>query len=290
MRNNNTRSILLLLKQFGFSDKTLRTIYQNEESIIDIIFNTNHPFHNKYIDIYTSKEKVISQDYNALLDFSNEFSEKMKMYKNGGVKVYCSIMEDFPSHLFESNNAPLFLYCYGNLELMKQSNKKVAIVGTRNSTKRAGDKTKDYVKEYVNRGWITVSGLAKGIDTIVHKETIVHKGNTIAVLPTSFEKIYPAENEGLFKDIIENDGLAVTVTGPFENTYKSNFTDRNSIVAKMSDEIFVIEASIKSGTLNTVRKGNEYNKKIYFDSTLLTDEVIDYIGRFNAIDVKNKGG
>src|SRR5690606_30769495 len=98
--------------------------------------------------------------------------------------------------------------------------RKVAIIGTRNSSNRADAKTKDYVKEYVNEGWITVSGLAKGIDTIVHEETIVHKGSTIAVLPTSFEKIYPAENKGLFKDIIKNDGLAVTVTGPFENTYK----------------------------------------------------------------------
>ncbi|MCM3093865.1 MULTISPECIES: DNA-processing protein DprA [unclassified Cytobacillus] len=276
-----------MLKQFGFSDKTLRTIYQNEESIIDIIFNPNHPFHNKYLDIYTSKEKALSEDYKSLLDFSVKFTEKMKKYKSDGVKIYCSLMEDFPKHLFEYNNEPLFLYCYGNLELLKQINKKVGIIGTRNSSYRAEAKTREYVKKYVDKGWITVSGLAKGIDTIVHQETIVHKGNTIAVLPTSFEKIYPAENKGLFKDIIENNGLAVTVTGPFENTYKSNFTDRNSIVAKMSDEIFVIEASIKSGTLNTVRKGNEYNKKIYYDSSLLTDEVIEYIGRFNAIDVNN---
>jgi DNA processing protein len=282
--------MLLLLKQFGFSDKTLRTIYHNEESIIDIIFNPNHPFHNKYIDIYTTKEKELSQDYKSLLDFSREFTKKMKKYKNEGIKVYCSLMEGFPKYLFEYNNEPLFLYCHGNLELLKQSNKKVAIVGTRNSTTLGNEKAKKYVKDYVNDGWITVSGLAKGIDTIVHAETIINKGYTIAVLPTSFENIYPSENKTLFKNIIRNEGLAITVTGPFENTYKSNFTDRNSIVAKMSDEIFVIEASIKSGTLNTVRKGNEFNKKIYYDSSLLTYEVIEYVGRYNAIDVKNKGG
>lgn len=287
MGKDNVRSILLLLKQFGFTDKTLKIIYQNEEDILEVIFNKNHPFHNKYFDIYTTKEKEISQDFNSLVKFTDEFTEKMKEYKRKGIKIYCSFIEGYPKHLFVEENEPLFLYCYGDLELLNNSLKKVAIIGTRKATKEAEIKTMEYVKGYLDRDWITVSGLAKGIDTIVHQETLRYGGKTIAVLPTSFEKIYPAENKELFDEIINNKGLAISITGPFENTYKSNFIERNSIVAKMCNEIFVIEASIKSGTLNTVRQGFEFNKKIYYDSSLLDDEVINYIKRFQAIDVNN---
>ncbi|OOQ93941.1 DNA-processing protein DprA [Bacillus cereus] len=289
MAKENVRSILLLLKQFGFTDKTLKIIYQNEEAILEVIFNKNHPFHNKYFDIYTTKEKEISQDFNSLVKFSDDFTEKMKEYKRKNIKIYCSLYEGYPKHLFVEENEPLFLYCYGNLELLNNNSQKVSIIGTRKATNKAETKTMEYVKGYLDRGWITVSGLAKGIDTIVHQETLRYSGKTIAVLPTSFEKIYPAENKELFNGIINNKGLAISITGPFENTYKSNFIERNSIVAKISNEILVIEASIKSGTLNTVRKGHEFNKKIYYDSSLLNEEVINYMGRFNAIDVKNKG-
>lgn len=285
MIKDNVRSILLLLKQFGFTDKTLKIIYQNEESILEVIFNKKHPFHNKYFDIYTSKEKEISQDYNSLIKFSDEFTEKMKEYKRKGIKIYCSFMDGYPKHLFVEENEPLFLYCYGNLELLNKSLKKVSIIGTRKATYEGKIKTAKYVKRYLEQDWITVSGLAKGVDTIVHRETLNNNGRTIAVIPTSFERIYPAENKGLFEEIINNNGLVISITGPFENTFKSNFIERNSIVAKISNEVFVIEASIKSGTLNTVRQGYEFNKKIYYDSSLLSEDVINYIAKFNAIDI-----
>jgi DNA processing protein len=287
LENNKTRSVLLLLKQYGFTDKTLKIIHQNEDHILNVIYDKNHPFYNKYLDFYTSKEKELSQDLESLVDFSEKFTEKMKEYKIKGIKTYYLYGEDYPHYLFSKGNEPLFLFCYGNLELLNQSLKKVAIVGTRKASKIGLIKTKEYVKDYVQKNWVTVSGLAKGIDTIVHEETIKNKGKTIAVIPTSFEKIYPAENKDLFEDILKNNGLAISVIGPFENTYKSNFLERNSIIAKMSNEVFVIEASIKSGTLNTVRKGYEFNKKVYYDSSLLNKDVIDYLKSFNPIDVSD---
>lgn len=287
MEKDNIRSILLLLKQFGFTDKTLKKIYENENSILEVIFDKNHPFYNKYFNIYTSKEKKLSREFNPLMEFSYKFSEQMKKLKSKGIKTYFKYGKDYPKHLFTKDSEPLFLYCYGNLELLNETMEKVSIVGTRNATNEGIEKTKEYVKKYVKKNWITVSGLAKGIDTVVHKETIKNNGKTIAVIPTSFEKIYPAENTGLFAEIINSNGLVISIVGPFENTYKSNFLERNAIVAKISNEILVIEASIKSGTLNTVRKGYGFNKKIYYDSSLLDNEVINYINQFDAIDASN---
>ncbi|MDK8643794.1 DNA-processing protein DprA [Niallia taxi] len=287
MNRSNTKSILLLLKQFGFSDKTLSKIYENEDDILEVIFDKKHPFYNKYYEIYTDKERGISEDYEKLVEFSQSFLIKMKEYKNKGIKILCRYSDDYPHHLFNGSNKPLFLYCFGNLELLNGSTNKVAIIGTRNPTMQGRDKTKKYVRKYVLENWITISGLAKGIDTIVHEETIFNKGKTIAVIPTSFEKIYPVENTNLFRLIIQNGGLGISIIGPFEITYKSTFLERNTIVANLCNEMFVIEASIKSGTLNTVRKGYEIDKKIYYDSSLIDVDVRSYLDRFNAIDVVN---
>ncbi len=267
----------------------MEKIYLNEDSILEVIYNKNHPFFNKYSEIYTKKEEKLVYDFHLLLEFSEKFTEKMAEYKNKGIKIYFKYDSDYPSNLF-SDEGPLFLYCYGDFSLLKDEFKKVAIIGTRNATKLGEERTSEYVKNYVNQNWVTISGLAKGIDTVVHRETVNNLGRTIAVLPTSFEKIYPAENKSLFEKIYNNKGLIVSKVGPFENTYKSNFLERNSIVARLSNEILIMEASVKSGTLNTVRKGYEYGKRIFYDSTLLESKVVSYISRFKAIDICDKGG
>lgn len=287
---SNFRSVLLLLRQFGFTEKTLEIIYKNENSILEVIYDKKHPFYNKYFDIYTANEKNLSMNYNSFKNFTIKFLEMMKEYKRQKVKIYFKYSSNFPKHLFEKGKEPLFLYCCGNLKLLNPSLNKIAIIGARNVTEVGVRKTKKYVNNYVSEDWIIVSGLAKGVDTVAHRETIERKGNTIAVLPTSFENIYPVQNKELFKDILNNNGLVLSIIGPFENTYKSNFLERNTLVARISNRIFIIEASIKSGTLNTVRKGYEFNKEIFYDSDLLNDEVINYIGNFHAINVNSIGG
>ncbi|WP_271398147.1 DNA-processing protein DprA [Salinicoccus roseus] len=288
MKENSTRNNLLLLKQFGFSDKTLETIYTNENEVLEVIFNKYHLFHDKYFDIYTKKEKNLSRDVNRLIEFSRTFVSKMNEYKKRGIKVFYKYSEDYPHHVFTKENKPLFLYAYGKVELLNSNKKRVAIIGTRNPTETGKEETRKYVRNYTNKGWVTVSGLAKGIDTIVHIETLNQSGYTIAIVPTSFEKIYPLENKNLYYDILEREGLLLTKIGPFEDTYKTSFLERNTIVASCSHEILFIEASLHSGTLNTVRKGYELGKKIYYDSTLLDKEVISYISeKYKAIQLNN---
>ncbi|MFC5591611.1 DNA-processing protein DprA [Sporosarcina soli] len=278
-----------MLKQFGFSEKTLETIHHNEESILEVIYDKNHIFYNKYYYIYNDKEKKLSIDLNLLLDFEKKFIDKMNEYKKMGIKIFYKYSEDYPKDIFPPGKEPLFLYSFGNVDLLDEVRKKVAIIGTRNSSSVGEEKTKEYVEAYVKKGWLTISGLAKGIDTIVHQETLNYGGGTIAILPTSFEKIYPSSNKSLFDKILDSGGLALTTIGPFENTYKSSFLDRNTIVAKMSDEILIIEATIKSGTLNTVRNGFLFGKPIYYDKQLLSKEVVDYIRNYNALEYRDRG-
>lgn len=279
---------MLILKQVGFSDKTLYEIFNNENEILQIIYNKNHPFYNKYYEIFSGKEKELSRDFNNVLNIMDDFNEKMKEYKKKGIKILYRFSDSFPSYMFDKGKIPPFLYCYGNLKLLDSEIKKVSIIGTRKPSLESEEKAREYTKFYIQKGYTTVSGLALGIDTIVHEETLINNGNTISVLPCSFEKIYPKENEQLFYEIIKKDGLILSTLGPFENSYKSSFLERNTLVANICDELFMVEATMKSGSLNTVRKASNKRKRILYDSSLISKDVIDYVENLGAIDIIEK--
>jgi len=279
---------LLILKQVGFSDKTLYKIYDCENVLLEIIYNKNHPFYNKYYDVYTDKEKELSRDFQSVLNLMDSFKNKMKEYKNKGIKILYRFSDNFPLYLFDKDKIPLFLYCYGNLNLLDESIKKVSIIGSRKPSLESEVKARQYTKRYIKKGYVTISGLALGIDTIVHEETLNNKRETISILPSSFEKIYPKENEQLFYNIIKNEGLILSTIGPFENSYKSSFLDRNTLIANICDELLMVEATMKSGSINTVRKASVNKKRIFYDSSLIKKDVIDYLDTIGAIDIFEK--
>ncbi|MDK4193864.1 DNA-processing protein DprA [Staphylococcus pseudintermedius] len=276
----NIRNDILLLSQYGFSDELLEKLYEEKEHYLEGIFNKNSSFYNENFSLFKEKDKILAEDYGKLEDFSLVFINKMKDYKSKGVKIIFKYSTDYPSNL-RNTNGRLFLYVLGNKSLIKNI-KKVAIVGSRSIDRYSKKLTVDIVKNYIEKDYVTVSGMALGTDTIVHKKTIDFGGKTIAVLPTSFEHIYPSENKDIFNLIINKNGLVVTEYGPFDNTYKSNFLARNTIVAAISSELVVTKARMKSGTLNTVRKSINMKKPTYYVSGINELELENHLIKMGA--------
>lgn len=105
--------------------------------------------------------------------------------------------------------------------------------------------------------------MAIGTDTMVHNTCLKYKGKTIAVLPCGFGKIYPKENEDLFKRIINQNGLALTeYENDIEATYKK-FLSRNRIVAGLGKGLLVVEALYRSGTSVTANFVFKSNKTVF---------------------------
>lgn len=276
----NIRNDILLLSQYGFSDELLEKLYEEKEHYLEGIFNKNSSFYIKYFSLFKQKDKILAEDYEKLKDFSLVFINKMKEYKRIGVKIIFKYSSDYPSNL-RNMNGRLFLYVLGNKALINDK-KKVAIVGSRNIDEHSKKLTVGIVKNYIEQDYVTVSGMALGTDTIVHKKTIDFGGKTIAVLPTSLEHIYPSENKDIFNLIINKNGLVLTEYGPFDNTYKSNFLARNTIVAAISNELVVTNARMKSGTLNTVRKSINMKKPTYYISGINELELENHLIKMGA--------
>lgn len=261
---DNIRSELFFLKQFGFSSKLLESIFVLAYSPINAIFKEGST-ERFYVDSYfTDKDMVLSTSYIDYLNFKKElFKNDPFLQSAENNKIYFKYDDNLMTELLSEKIMPLFMYCKGNLGLLNNTRQRVAIVGTRSPSKIAIENARFVTNKFIRERNVIVSGLAEGIDSIVHETALDLNGDTIAVLPTNFNSIYPKKNAKLAHNIAER-GLLVSAIGPKENTYKSSFLDRNKYVANISDIIVVIETNLKSGTMNTIRNASEANKKILF--------------------------
>src|SRR5699024_11993807 len=98
------------------------------------------------------------------------------------------------------------------------------------------------VKQVGSKNWITVSMMARGIDSYAHKLALVHKGNTIAVLSGGFNHIYPKQNNMLYKQIAEK-GLVLSEYPPEVPPKRFHFPERNRLISGLSFGTLVIEAT-----------------------------------------------
>jgi len=176
------------------------------------------------------------------------------------IKIITYFDEDFPNTLRKINQPPLVIYYQGNLGL--NNDLCIAVVGTRCATTYGINSTEKIVSELTKKGFIIVSGLARGIDTAAHKTCLKNNGKTIAVLGCGIDIDYPKENYSLREHIIKN-GALLTEYPLGEKPYKANFPLRNRLISGLSFGVLIIEASHKSGSLITIRYALEQGKDVF---------------------------
>ncbi|HYH36366.1 MAG TPA: DNA-processing protein DprA [Candidatus Saccharimonadales bacterium] len=169
---------------------------------------------------------------------------------------------DFPEVLQHIPSPPRQLYVAGAPleELLKRP--RVAIVGARKITPYGKQVTLRLAGELSSRGIVIVSGLALGVDATAHQATLEAGGQAIAVLPSPLEKIVPATNRPLARQILDQGGALVSEYGPDDDTYKQNFIARNRLVSGLADALLIPEAAEKSGSLHTARFALEQGKEV----------------------------
>ena len=119
--------------------------------------------------------------------------------------------KEYPIELKHTYNPPVLLYYQGNLDLLIKP--KLAVVGARNCSETGKQSVRKIVSELGNQFTI-VSGLARGIDTCAHMESLKNKGNTIAVIGTGLDVYYPKENKALQEMCIRDSSYTVNQTTP----------------------------------------------------------------------------
>lgn len=168
---------------------------------------------------------------------------------------------DYPRPLRTIADPPIFLYAKGDLSLLERPC--IGMVGTRGMTAYGKRVTDRFVEPLVRAGLVTVSGLAKGIDTRVAEETLRAGGKTVAALGHGFGMIFPAENGALSRRIVEEGGLLLTEFPYDKGSDTYTFPARNRIVAALSLGVIVLEAPLKSGALITADLAVDYGRETF---------------------------
>ena len=171
-----------------------------------------------------------------------------------------SILDDiYPTALKQIYNPPVLLFYQGDLELLEKS--KLAVVGTRNASENGIQSVQKIIKELNNR-FVIVSGMARGIDTVAHIASLKNGGQTIAVIGTGLDKVYPKENKEL-QHYIGKHQLVLTEYEPNAQPLKYHFPERNRIIAGLAEGLVVCEAKIRSGSLITCERALEEGREVY---------------------------
>ena len=199
--------------------------------------------------------EILNKEYRINLDKYENYIKKNKIEL---IHINC---REYPEKLNLLYDKPIVLYMKGNKELLNRFS--LAIIGCRENTKYGEQVCKKISYDIAKNKIVTVSGMAKGIDSIAHKATLKANGETIAVIGSGLDNIYPSDNIGLANEIIKNGGLIISEYIIGTKPTKMNFPARNRIISGLSNGVIVIEAKKKSGTMITVDFALEQGKEIF---------------------------
>jgi len=166
----------------------------------------------------------------------------------------------YPERLRHIADPPLALFFRGDPALLAKPS--VALVGSRRASAYALNVAQHLAKQLVSAGVTIVSGLARGIDGAAHEAALDAGGDTIAVLGTGIDVVYPRSNRKLFS-AIEQRGLIVTELPPGTPPLPPHFPIRNRIISGISLGTVIVEATSRSGSLITARTAAEQGREVF---------------------------
>lgn len=166
---------------------------------------------------------------------------------------------DYPPLLREIPDPPAVLFYRGHRPAPLPP--AVAVVGTRRPSAYGLHWAEAIAGALARAGFLVVSGLAMGIDGAAHRAALAG-GETMAVLGTGLERIYPYEHTELAERIARR-GLLLCEQPPDAECPSGCFARRNRIIAGLSLATIVIEAPERSGALITANLACDYNRELF---------------------------
>jgi len=222
----------------------------------------------KYHNIMEMRNWSITQLAQSLFpqlqrqEIITELKQKIKDYSKSNVILITILDPHFPQKLKDINDCPFVIFAKGNINLLKQKN--ISIVGTRNPSKISIHACDYFSTQLALNNYTTISGMAKGIDSVAHRASLHYGGNTIGVIAHGHNHVYPKENFDLFK--LANCNESVLLISEYEPNITPRryfFPRRNRIIAALSQTLVFFEGSIKSGAISSCNIAINQNKNIY---------------------------
>lgn len=178
-----------------------------------------------------------------------------------GIDVLTWDDDRYPDNLLALNDAPGVLFSRGSI--LPADSQAVGIVGTRQPSEQAVNFAQTLGRELAERGLTVISGLAVGVDTAAHQGALIpQNGRTIAVLGSGIRLIHPQSNTGLAEQIVCR-GALLSEFHPNAPPRGPQLMARDRIISGLSRAVIVVEAGVKSGSLDTATRANKQKRPVY---------------------------
>ena len=185
--------------------------------------------------------------------------QELNICRQHGFKIIHINHPDYPELLREVSDPPPFFTMMGTIDAKAPC---ISIVGSRKATSYGLSSARKLAYDLAQKGFTIVSGLARGIDTAAHEGALEAGGQTIAVLGSGLNHIYPVENILLSRRIRES-GAVISEFYANLPPKPAHFPIRNRIIAGISTGTVVVEAAKRSGSLITARLSGEYGREVF---------------------------
>lgn len=217
------------------------------------IFLHDSAFYSKIMRFKNEDINKILNSYKINLDF---YREKML---DLNIETISIKEKEYPLYLKNISHPPVFLYIKGKLNFY---DKNIGVVGTRKMTSYGESACKGLVGDLVRAGVTITSGLATGVDVTAHKRALNLGGNTIAVIGSGLDVIYPPENKYQWERIIK-EGTIISEYPLGTPPDRFNFPRRNRIIVGLTRGVAVIESYKKGGSLITAKLALEEGRDVF---------------------------
>lgn len=249
------KELLIFLNGINFSS-------ENSLKVLNYLLDKDIPIEDFYKVNYL-EEKVLSNRSNSRLqekakDFETIVEKINERIEILDVSIVTILDGTYPERLRYIEDPPSVLYIKGNLKIYNP----IAFVGARSHSSYGNMAVNKIIDDLRFYDFTIVSGMAYGIDTLSHRRALLNNLNTIAVLGTGIDVIYPKSNKALYEEISE-EGAIISEFPLGTGANKFTFPMRNRIISGISDTVVVVEAKDKSGSLITARLAAEQGREVF---------------------------
>ena len=188
-----------------YSEIALKVLAAKECGLI----RTTTQFWKQFADREKFESKIMNDE--KVIEMSERIKTVLDSTVEGG--IICAFDENFAyisPNIKNKGDIPFLLFYRGDLSLLQNFENNVAVIGLVDPDEDIIRREKVIVKKLVENGFVIVSGLAKGCDTVAHKTCLENGGKTIAILPSQINKVFPAENRELADEIVNKGGLLIS--------------------------------------------------------------------------------
>jgi DNA processing protein len=184
---------------------------------------------------------------------------------------------EFPESIISLRDHPLVLYFQGDKDVLGSTKRSISIVGSRAINHYTTKFLTDIMGQLDGYDFDVVSGLALGVDSLVHSLALEHNRRCIAFIGSGHGEtvFYPSSNFKLKKQIVDAGGLVCSEYPPTFKSMPYTFPMRNRFVACVSDLTWVAQASQKSGALITSKLALEYGKIVATTPASIFDSLFE---------------